>query len=380
MTEAILGLGWQPHSMLWIDAILFFVAAILLDLADISMPRGDAVNVTGALCAAALLILGPLQAVAVCMTSAVVAHILRRGIRMPRRILVTLLARGVGFLVASGLYFGVGVDGPSWRRYFVVAVIPAAFILGELLAAQTAASVGTGRPLGRLLRGNLAGQAPLLIAQWSASLLLLITYNSQMGPWSLVPVMALLLLMRQSYALVLSTRETYRTTVEVLVEAAESEDGRRVGHADRTAVIARTIAARLGMAVSAVERISYVALLHDVDALGQHLETSEPAAAEFEPGHSSSMFEGVEFFSDVLPVLRLCDGSVAEDAEVSDDDVTAAMVVALSSDVDCANHPDVAKAHGHAAIDRVLRRVSPATRAEIVGAALSLGYKTPAVH
>jgi hypothetical protein len=134
------------------------------------------------------------------------------------------------------------------------------------------------------------------------------------------------------------------------------------------------------MTVSAVERISYVALLHDVDALGQHTETPEPDAAESEPGHSSSMFEGVEFFSDVLPVLRLCDGSVAEDAEVSDDDVTAAMVVALSSDVDCANHPDVANAHGHSAIDRVLRRVSPAKRAEIVGAALSLGYKTPAVH
>ena len=235
------------------------------------MPRGDAVNVTGALCAAALLILGPTQAAAICLISAVIAHVMRRGVRSPRRLAITLVARGAGLLVGTGLYFGLGVGGSSWHRYLVAAAIPAAFILGELLAAQTAASIGTGRQLTRLLRGNLVGQAPLLMAQWSASLLLLITYNSQMGPWSLVPVVALLLLMRQSYALLLSTRETYRTTVEVLVEAAESEDGRRVGHADRTAVIARTIATRLGMAVSAVERISYVALLHDVDALGQHL-------------------------------------------------------------------------------------------------------------
>ena len=48
-----------------------------------------------------------------------------------------------------------------------------------------------------------------------------------MGPWSLIPVVALLLLMRQSYALFLDIRETYRTTVEVLVEAAESQDDRR---------------------------------------------------------------------------------------------------------------------------------------------------------
>ena len=49
-----------------------------------------------------------------------------------------------------------------------------------------------------------------------------------MGSWSLIPVVALLLLMRQSYALFLDIRETYRTTVEVLVEAAESQDRRGV--------------------------------------------------------------------------------------------------------------------------------------------------------
>ena len=41
-------------------------------------------------------------------------------------------------------------------------------------------------------------------------------------------MVALLLLMRQSYALFLDIRETYRTTVEVLVEAAESQDERQV--------------------------------------------------------------------------------------------------------------------------------------------------------
>ncbi len=89
-----------------------------------------------------------------------------------------------------------------------------------------------------------------------------------MGAWSLIPVVALLFLMRQSYAMLLDIRELYRTTVEVLVEAAEAKMHGRVGHAERTAAAARAIAMRIGLSAQRVERISYAALLHDVDAIG----------------------------------------------------------------------------------------------------------------
>ncbi len=89
-----------------------------------------------------------------------------------------------------------------------------------------------------------------------------------MGAYSLIPVVALLFLIRQSYAMLQDIRELYRTTVEVLVEAAEAQDVRRVGHAERTASIARTIGTHMGLASGQIERISYAALLHDVDAIG----------------------------------------------------------------------------------------------------------------
>ena len=84
-------------------------------------------------------------------------------------------------------------------------------------------------------------------------------------------MVALLLLMRQSYVLFLDIRETYRTTVEVLVEAAESQDSRRAGHSDRTAVLARSIAMGCGLSASEVELIGYAALLHDIGELAEEL-------------------------------------------------------------------------------------------------------------
>ena len=120
-------------------------------------------------------------------------------------------------------------------------------------------------------------------------------------------MVALLLLMRQSYALFLDIRETYRATVEVLVEAAESQDVRRFGHADRTAATARAIAMHIGVAAPAVERISYAALLHDLGELA-----ATPDSEGFVPVrdiHSAEIVEGVEFFRTVEPVLRICDGN-----------------------------------------------------------------------
>ena len=166
----------------------------------------------------------------------------------------------------------MGLNGSVGNRYDVAIVVPAVFLFGDLAAAQAIAAISTGRPVGRLVRGNLVTQAPLLIAEWSASVLLLITVEG-MGSWSLVPVVALLLLIRQSYALLMSIRETYRTTVEVLVEAAEGQDRRLLGHAERTAEIARRIAARMGLTVARVELVSYAALLHDVDAIRDHAAT-----------------------------------------------------------------------------------------------------------
>ena len=376
--QVLASMPWSNVTATPITVVWFFLSALLLDYFDISLPRGDATGVTGALLSATLVILGIVPALAIGVLSAVCAHLLRRGLGSRRRLVTILVARLVAVGSSALILSSLTALGAPWYPYWTAALVPAVFLLCELAASQVAGSIGTGRPFGRLFRGNLNGQAPLLVAGWSAALLLMITYG-YMGPWSLIPVVALLLLMRQSYALLLDIRETYRTTVEVLVEAAEGQDTRRLGHAERTAAIARAIGMHLGMDAQQVERVSYAALLHDVDAISDRdaLETKGQSASAA-PGNTVSVLEGVDFFADLLPILTLCDGDIRQ--APASDELTAAFVVALASDVDAANNSDVAQAHVGNAVDRVSPHANAAVKAKVVGAALALGYKTPAVR
>lgn len=365
---------WSARSELFWAVLVFAACMLLLDWLHISLPRGDTMGVAGALCGAGLLLFGPVLSAAVSVGSDLVAELLRHGTRAPRRMGISLFARTMGVLSGIGVMRIVdshGNQGPD--LYLAATLVPAVFILAELIAAQVAAAVTSGRPLGRLVLGNLVAQAPLLLAEWSASVLLLITFP-YMGAWSLVPVVLLLLLMRQAYALYLSIRETYRTTVEVLVEAAEGQDARLVGHAERTAEVARRIASRMGLSASQVEVVSYAALLHDVGVIGSAGSDSSSGA-----GHSSDVFEGVEFFADVLPVLRLCDGRSDQAYRARDYELAGAMIVCLASDADAAEHAEVSAAHRCPAVARVAPSIPRSIKARAVASALELGYKIPAV-
>ena len=364
-----------PAEAIGVTIVWIFVSTLLLDLFDISLPRGDSIGVSGALCSTALLYLGPLMAFPVCLVSLALAYMLRPGERSARWITNGLATRFASLLSGTLTMAFIAVAVAEVHRDTVaVVVVPAVFLFSELLMTQLEMTFSSGRPLGRLIRGNLVVQAPLLIAEWSAAVLLLITLEG-MGSWSLIPVVALLLLIRQSYALLLDIRETYRTTVEVLVEAAEGQDSRLAGHAERTAAIARKIAMHIGLHVPQVELISYAALLHDVDAISGVRSSPDQKMA----GHSSALFEGVDFFADVLPILRVCDGDFSDGVMHEEKDLLAGLVVALASDADAAESNDVAAVHAGSLVARVSPGVSSGTKAAVVAAALSLGYKIPAI-
>ena len=122
-----------------------------------------------------------------------------------------------------------------------------------------------------------------------------------------------------------------------------------------------------------VERVSYASLLHDIDALAEQPKVADPAL-----GQSAQIFQGTDFFDDVLPVLRLCDGA-GSDADLSEGHLTTAMLVALASDVDTATNESAAAAHSGSSVARVSSAVPPTVKAKVVAAALELGYQIPAV-
>lgn len=366
ITFAVDSIGPNLAAALW-----FTVAILVMDRFDISLPRGDSIGVSGALVVAGMVVAGasymwPLACGALILSQ--VGYI--RG-ELPR-LLTSLMSRATAILVAAYAINWWGVaPGFDANSVFQLAVTALLFLIMEVISSQVVLAIRSDRPLYRLLLGNLRRQAPLIGAQISAAILAVITYP-QMGAWSLVLVVALLLLMRQSLASLLEIRETYRATVEVLVEAAEGQNYRLKGHAERSAQIAREIGSRLGLSTVDLERASYTALLHGIDALSEpwESETSEHAS-------SSSVFEGTTFFDDVLPALRLCDGCAVHE-DLSDRNLVIAMVAALSNDIDAERETgQVDYTLKESAVSRVFGVVPLPLRDQVISAALELGYKIP---
>lgn len=350
--------------------VWFLLAVVILDFFDISLPRGDTLGVSGALHSAALVILGPLPAVLVGVLGSALAFVARRTADRSIRPAIDVPALCAGFAAASGAHLLVGLALGEGSVPLLDALLTAGAFLGaELTSVQLLLARHTGRAANRLLRGNLHRQAPLLGAQVSATLLAVIIFPS-MGVWTLALVLVLLLLIRQSYALLLEIRETYRKTVEVLVEAAEGTDPLMRGHAERTAQLAREIGAVCGLTSDELDRVNYAALLHDLDALA-------PATDGEQPVKPSAVLADVQSFDEVAKVLKIFEGESV--APVTEAELTSAYLVALASDIDSAIHPQVHGAHPAVAVHRLAQRIPSHSKAKVVSAALELGHSIPAV-
>lgn len=351
-----------------LTGLWFAVGIFVLGYFDIWLPRGDAFGVSGALSVGALLILEQTGlAVTAIVLGTVGALLARPSDSRFSHVVHAAAAELAGVVAATSVIL---LSSPVLGAMAVGGLAATAYLLVELVVRQALAAVRSRRSFGQLVMGNLRTQWPLLASQVSSVLLLVVIYDS-MGDWSLVLVTVLLLLIRQSYALLWGIRETYRATVEVLVEAAEGGNSRLRGHAERTAYIAREIAHGCGLGSRDVERISYAALLHDVDALGS-------GTGEGHHRRSSELLEGVGLFRDVVSILEVQDGSIGRQAP-RERDLLAAYIVALASDLDMRRTPQLRDlGHGNAA-EQLATLVPAQAKARAAATAIRLGYGVPAL-
>lgn len=359
-----------PEGASWSLVLLFAAAVMVLEYFDISLPRGDSLGVSGSLHSASIVILGPLTSLAAAVVGTATAIGARQKTERNTDVGIEVVSLSGAFSIAVIADFALRSStywsgAPAARTVLVSAV----YLVSELIAVQLLVARRSDRSAQWLIRGNAVRQAPLLLAEWSSAVLAVITFPS-LGGWSLVLVVVLLLLIRQSYALLLEVRETYRTTVQVIAEAAERVDARLEGHAERTAAIAREIGCRCGLSPADLERVSYAALLHDIWAISEY--TGRPGA----PSSSSLVFGGAATFEDVARILRILetpDGGELT-AEV---DVLAAVVVALADAIDAANNPSVAEAHHGSILTRIAQVVPGHVVGKAAAVAVRLGFDVP---
>lgn len=326
--------GWSGSALTAetiLKAAAFSAAALILGLFSVWLPRGDQADTTGPIALAAGLTLSPLFAVAAVALAQLISATMRGRGRLQwstmeylsRRVALVLLVAE-----ATGPRLLLGVSGgrliADVRAYWLVGATALAFTIVDLLLSQLHASLRFEVPYLPLLVGNLRLQGWMVAAEVSVSVLTVLVYPA-LGTWALLLAVGLLLVMRQSFALLLEVRASYTATVEVMARALEAYDPSRRGHAERVATLATEAGRMLGLQGSRLENLNYAALFHDVGRIGADDESD---SAECK---SSEVLASVGFLAGSLPILRILDAGLELEESPDEKDLVSAYVIAYLS-------------------------------------------------
>lgn len=316
-------------------AFQFLAILLFLNLFDLWLPHGDAIDVDTGIVLVSIIELGSFGAIAVLVISRVAAHILRHGAGGYSQLSARLSRRTGAILLVSTLHSAMGgfsTKSPMDLSFFVsAALLSLVFVLVDLVLAQARSHAAESQPVLRLISSNLSFQAPLMAAQVSSALLALVLIPGT-GFWGLILVAILLLVMRQAFSSLLEIRHTYRATLEALADAIEAAYPERRGHADRVAALARMIGMEIGLKGTKLEHLSYLALLHDMDLLGTG-EAGPESRISGDLTHAAEALQDVRFLAPIMPALRLISG---DHDELSSDSSAVLLVYisSLASDID----------------------------------------------
>lgn len=318
-----------------LTAVAFGLALLVLGFFNVWLPRGDAVDTTVAVAFASALVLGhPLVASAVvlmarCATVAIrpKGHTLHTVIELLAR--RTLLIAGV-FVVISSFAPSILLNlGPklAWRDLAAVAAAAVSFIVLDALIEQLHASIALRLPVLSLASGVVRLQGWMLAAEMSTAVLAVVMFPA-LQYWGLIVTVGLLLVMRQSFSLLLEVRASYTATVEVLARSIEAYDPARRGHGERVAGMAAHAGRLIGFQGKRLENLTYAALFHDVGQLG----TDE--ASEWPIAESAKVLAPVGFLAGALPILHVIDTAGEDDASLDEEALIGAYLIARFSAID----------------------------------------------
>jgi hypothetical protein len=329
----------------WEITLYLMAATVLLTAFGVWLPRGDIVDNSAALAFVAGCFVEPRISVASMAVAWVVGVVgSRRKIdvwrlleRIGRRaLLMTSAYVIVRFVLARG-YAGFSlfrVLGPSSSMdptlaYALVGGCGVVFVMLDLLLDQLQTSSRLSNPIQALFTGVLQLRGWMIVAEMSVAVLCVLIYPT-MNIWGVAIGTGMLLVMRQSFSLLLDIRSSYTATVEVLARSLEAYEPDRRGHAERVANLVAEAARRLGFQSKRLEDVTYAALFHDVSRLGTDDEYGETERT------SSEVLAGVNLLDGAMPILRLLDAGAGPITSPDEHDVVGAYLIARFSSIDTA--------------------------------------------
>ena len=312
-------------------ALALAAALLVLGFFNVWLPRGDAVDTTVPMAFAAAVMLPPVVATGVVLLARCATVALR-----PQGHTAWTAVEQIGrrAILVSGTFLLLGPEAMSSAvssqpllGLAVITATAAGFIALDTLVEQVHAAARFRAPLLALVVGAVRLQGWMLAAEVSAASLAVVAFPS-LQYWGLLVTMGLLLVMRQSFALLLEVRASYTSTVEVLARALEAYDPDRRGHAERVARMCGEAGRRIGLQGRKLESLTYAALFHDVGRLGSDSMDEQPEH------NSAEVLAGVGFLSGALPILQILDAAAECEGSLDEADLIGAYLVASFSDFD----------------------------------------------
>jgi hypothetical protein len=342
-------------------AIALGAALLVLGFFNVWLPRGDAVDTTAAVVFAVGAILHPiLGSLVVVLARCAISIFKSRG----QTVWSFLEYSGRRVLLVSATFavFGPGLldrlqSGGIMSLALRVALTASAFMVLDTLLQQAHASARSRAPFLPMLVGTVRLQGWMIAAETSVAVLTVLLFQAIPNNWGLVVTVGLLLVMRQSFALLLEVRASYTSTVEVLARSIEAYDPDRRGHAERVARMVGEAGRTLGLQGKRLENLTYAALFHDVGLLGS--DDPEDASTL----RSSEVLSNVGFLAGAVPILNILDGVVSDDSSLDEDDLVGAYMVAHCSALD--SEINVSGREGYDLANAVGARLYAATRRDV---------------
>lgn len=316
-----------------LDALLPLVlAAVLMNLLAVRLPRGDAIVLDGAVVVAALLIFGGAAAVVTSFMGGLFGSVILRGhswgrlenaLDLSRRVIAVWLSSFAGAALAP--LGGLGHGATS---------ILAALLVGLVYMSLDLVSLGAVLAARERLRLLAATESVarsvffLYLGQVSLGVVLAVVYED-MGILAVGILGVLAMILLNAFSMYLKTKMMYQQTIHALSRASSLQASGPSPDARLVADLSVAVARRLGLRGSMLETVSYAALLRDIGRIAAHAAESED---EKHAIAGASLVEGIPFLAGTGTMIRNHHRAFTELQSLDRDQVTGATAIHLCAD------------------------------------------------
>jgi putative nucleotidyltransferase with HDIG domain len=297
------------------EALLFVALIVVVDMAQVSLPRGGAsLYASSPIDLAGIVLLGAPAMVAVEASASLLSELF-----IQRRPLVKIVFNVPLLIVtvgSAGLVYYLFPDG--WRAFeggrFLAPLGSAAVVYYLVNTVSISVIIGlqSSRNPIRIWRQNYMWTFWHVVAFVPIAAIIALVYTSW-GAWTVLLFVVPILLARYSFKLYVEMKEAHINTVSALTSAIDASDPFTHGHSYRVSRYALRVGRAMGLGERDLEILEYGALLHDIGKIAiQHdilmkndrLTDQEFVTLKQHPTIGADIVENLKFLKEAAQLVR----------------------------------------------------------------------------